>query len=141
MTIYSELMSKRLEENRIEVDKLFNAQYIIGKVSKIEADLKELGATVRFENACVNIGRDYAKKHKPDFKEIKILLDEAIFSDPRLETRVDDGHTWKYIIVTDTNNGGKYNIDINMDAVKCKKVEVKRTVREVEDVEYRWECE
>lgn len=141
MTIYSDLMSKRLEANRVAVDSLFKAEYIISKVSIIEQDLKSIGATVRFENSCVNIGRDYAKKDKPDFKEIKILLDEAIFSDKRLETSVEDGTAWKFIRVKDSHNGGSYNIDINMDAVKCKKVEVKRTLREVEDVEYRWECE
>lgn len=143
MTIYSDLMSKRLERNRNAVDKLQKSEYIIGKVSMIEDALKDLGATVRFENSYVNISSNYGQKKKPDFKEIKILLDEAIFSDPRLESNSDEnyGGNWKYIRVKDTHNGVVYNIDVNMDAVKCKKVEVGRKVRTVEDVEYRWECE
>ena len=143
MTIYSDLMSKRLEDNRKAVDKLQKSEYIIGKVSMIEDALKDLGATVRFENSCVNISGNYGSKKKPEFKTIKILLDEVIFSDPRLESTSDDnyGGNWKYISVKDTHNGVTYNIDINMNSVECKKVEVGRKVRTVEDVEYRWECE
>lgn len=143
MTIYSDLMSKQLERNRNSVDKLHKAEYIIGRVTMIEDALKELGATVRFENSCVNISSSLSETKKPEFKQIKILLDDVIFSDPRLEVASDNnyGGNWKYIRVKDTNNGGTYNIDINMDAVKCKKVEVGRKVRTVEDVEYRWECE
>lgn len=143
MTMYSELMENRLKANREKVEFLQKAEYILGVVDNMRIKLEEIGAKAdpsTWQDSINVTGRKKSDK-KVSMKEIKVVLDEFLFSDDRLE--IDSTHSgdWMFVIVRDKNTGGRYNVDIGMAGFECKKVEVSRKTRVVEDVEYKYECE
>jgi len=143
-TPYSELMKKQLESNRQSVDDLSKAQYIIGQFWNIQDEVEKLGALVRYGNSYVDITQPYGSdKKKVDFKALKILLDEAFFSNERLKIDVEHLNTsaFMYIRITDKHTGGRYSIDINLNHMQCKKTVIKKTPRVIYDEEVKWECE
>lgn len=143
MTIYSERMKNRLEANRKEVETIQKAEYLYGKMTKVVEMVEQVGGQVHISDwsNTATIKSMYTSKKKISMKTIKIILDETIFTDDRLEINAHDSGSYYYIDLVDKNTGGKLSITVAMDSVECKRVEVGRKTRIVEDIEYKYECE
>lgn len=143
MTIYSDLMKKQLEKNRNAVDSLFKAQYLVGVLSNMAEEIERIGLRASFSEGLLDItGKRGADAPKVEMKDLKIILDDFIFSDDRIE--IDhENHTesWIFMKVIDKNTGGRFRIDIGMDKLNCKRIEVSRKIVTSEQVEYRYDCE
>lgn len=142
MTIYSDLMSDKLLDNRLAVERLQKAEYIIGILGQMKPYLEDLGLNVRNGYGLVlnASGRDDLIS-KVNMKDVKILMDEYLFTNDRLEIDSTDSGEWILTEIIDKDTGGSFRFDIAMGNLICTKVEVSRESRFVEDITYRYDCE
>ena len=140
MTVYYEIMQKRLEANRKAVDELHKAEYLIGILGVLQEAVKKGGGDASFDmySACLDIR---GKEEHFTMKDVKILLDVYLFVNDRFE--ISENHTESFIFmsVRDKNTGGEFKVDIAMGNLKCRRVEVSRETVTREEIKYRYECE
>lgn len=137
-------MADKLKSNRTGVDKLQKAEYILGVFNQMRPHLEAMGLRVGTSSfgTSVNItGKSGVDDKKVPMKDVKILMDEYLFRDDRLEVDSHPGGEWIFTTIKDKHTGGSYNFDVGMGQMECKKVEVRRTQRIVEDIEYKYDCE
>jgi hypothetical protein len=142
MTVYSDMMEKRLEANRIGVDNLFKAQYLIGVLSDVAERVRKTGAKAHFTSSCLDIvGGHDAKDKKVPLKEINFVLDNLVYNNDRIEVDARNTESWIFVHLTDKNTGGSFQIDIGMERLECKRIEVGRKTVTREEIQYKYECE
>jgi len=143
MTIYSDLMASRLKENREEVEKLQKAEYIVGILGQMKPELQALGLIVEGGWGMVlnARGRPGVDSIKVNMKDVKIIMDEFLFTDERLEINSSDNSQWIMTTIMDKNTGGSFRFDVAMGELECKKIEVSRNTVIREEIVYKYECE
>ena len=142
MTIYSNLMAARMKDNRQAVEKLQKAEYILGILAEMKTELEALGLETSIGgNRSMTIRGKAGSETKIPMKEITIIMDEYIFSNDRLRLSSWNSASYIFNSIVDKDTGGKWEFDIAMDDLECRRVEVSREWIRKEEITYKYECE